>query len=130
MDTELALKPLVPGECRGRVLILDQYLSFFGEVDPETGCIRGSNICFPGRVLVFRGSRGSTVGPYIIYALKKNDKAPVCMIVEEAEPLLVAGCVLAGIPLYISTTRIIDKLENDTYIVVNCNGGLCRVEAK
>ncbi|MEM0000053.1 MAG: DUF126 domain-containing protein [Desulfurococcaceae archaeon] len=97
------VKPIIPGECKGSLLILDRHISFFGEVDPETGCLKEGDIdiCIDGKVLAFRGSRGSTVGPYVLYALKKNAKAPLCMLVEEVEPMLVAGCVLGDIPLYV-----------------------------
>lgn len=95
------MKPIVPGQCKGRLLALDKYISFFGEVDPETGCLREEQVCFEGKVLAFRGSRGSTVGPYVLYALRKNSKNPVCMLVASVEPMLVVGCVLGEIPLYL-----------------------------
>lgn len=102
------VKSIIEGECRGNILVLDKYISFFGEIDPETGCLRGESTCISNKVLVFRGSRGSTVGPYVVYALKKNSKAPTCIIVSEIEPMLVVGCVIAEIPLYI--TDSFDKL--------------------
>jgi len=96
------LRPVIPGVCKGELLIVDRYISFFGEVDPVTGCLKNTtDLCVGGKVLVFRGSRGSTVAPYILYALRKNSKAPTCMLVKEVEPMLVAGCVLGEIPLYV-----------------------------
>ncbi|MEM4481665.1 MAG: DUF126 domain-containing protein [Desulfurococcaceae archaeon] len=110
-EQAIKVKTVVPGYCRGEPVLLNRYISFFGEVNPETGCLVGeNNVCLPGKVLVFKGTRGSTVGPYIIYALKKNSKGPVCMIVEDLEPMLVAGCVLAEIPLY--STESIEALIN------------------
>lgn len=110
----IRLQPVVPGECKGEVLFLDAFLSFFGEVEPESGCLKGDMTkCIGDKVLVFRGSRGSTVGPYIIYALSRNGKQPVCMIVNHVEPMLVAGCVMGDIPLF----RILDL--DDLYKVKN-----------
>ncbi|MEM1639187.1 MAG: DUF126 domain-containing protein [Desulfurococcaceae archaeon] len=117
----IKVKPIVPGYCKGEVLLLNRFISFFGEVDPETSCLRENmEICVASKVLVFKGSRGSTVGPYIIYALKKNNKHPVCMIVEEAEPLLIAGCVLGEIPLYV--VESINALESGKIIEVKVEG--------
>ncbi|MGC8982297.1 MAG: aconitase X swivel domain-containing protein [Desulfurococcaceae archaeon] len=99
-ESMVKIKQIVPGICKGKLLLLERYVSFFGEVDPESGCLREENICVSNVVLAFKGTRGSTVAPYIIYALKKNGKSPICMLVEEAEPMLIAGCVVAEIPLY------------------------------
>ncbi len=96
------VKPVIPGSCNGDVVLVDSYISFFAEVNPDTGClVAPSELCFRDAVLVFRGTRGSTVAPYIIYALRRNNTAPRCILVAEAEPMLIAGCVLAEIPLYV-----------------------------
>lgn len=103
MTVKFKAKPLVDGDCQGSVVVLNQYLSFFGEVDSSRGVVKTEegDVEIGGKVLVFKGSRGSTVGSYIIYALKKNGVAPSCMVVKEAEPILIAGCVLADIPLLV-----------------------------
>lgn len=112
-EDKIRVEAVIPGKCEGKLVFLDKYISFFGEVDPETGCLRGEPTCIHNVVLAFRGTRGSTVAPYVVYALKKNEKAPICMIVEEVEPLLVAGCVLADIPLYrASNFRLLESLQN------------------
>jgi len=127
--TDLKARPVVPGSCSGEVLVLNRYLSFFGEVDPETGCLRENElICISGKILVFKGSRGSTVGPYVMYALKKSNKAPSCIIVEEVEPLLVAGCVLADIPLFTMSRDDISRLQPGLVIELKECGGLYCVE--
>lgn len=96
------MKPVIPGPCSGEVILVDDYVSFFGEVNPDQGClIVQENKCFQNKVFIFRGTRGSTVAPYVIYALKKNNTAPKCILVAELEPMLIAGCVLAEIPLFL-----------------------------
>jgi len=92
---------IVDGDCRGKPLVLDTYISFFGEVDPYKGIHLPTNSLFKGRVMVFRGARGSTVGSYIIYGLKKYGTNPLCMIVSKPDPILITGTVLAEIPLFI-----------------------------
>ena len=90
---------LVEGRGKGRALVVRGDVSFFGDVDPDTGLLRGLGERVTGRVLIFRRGRGSTVGSYIIYALAENKVAPAAMVVVEAEPIVVTGCVLASIPL-------------------------------
>jgi len=129
----IKVKPIIPGNCRGVALVLDKYISFFGEIDPETGCLREDpGICLSGKVFIFKGSRGSTVGPYILYALRKHDNHPICIIAEEVEPLLIAGCVLSEIPLYLinSFNVLVDELNGKT-VEVRVEGNehyLCSLE--
>lgn len=112
-------KAIVPGYCEGAIVAYNGYISFFGEVDPQSGCLVEGGVCITGKVLAFRGSRGSTVGPYIIYALSKNSKGPRCMVVEEVEPMLVAGCVLAGIPLYkVKSINSLLNLPTGSYVEI------------
>jgi len=96
------VKPVITGPCFGEVVLVDSYISFFGEVNPDQGClVVQENTCFRDKVFIFRGTRGSTVAPYVIYALRKNNTAPKCILVAELEPMLIAGCVLAEIPLFL-----------------------------
>jgi len=102
------VKPLIDGDFKGEAVIIDNYISFYGEVDPVNGVHKPSGKSIAGKVLVFKGGRGSTVGSYVIYALKKNGRNPCALIVEKAEPIIVTGAVLADIPLMI----LIDRLED------------------
>ena len=92
------------GTGRGRVLVSPEPISFLGGVDPETGEItdKGHPLYrkgIAGRVLVFPHGKGSTVGSYVLYALARNGKAPAGMVNAEAEPIIVVGAIIGGIPL-------------------------------
>jgi len=93
----------------GKALVSRQGISFFGGVDPKTGVVRekGHDLCgadVTGKILVFPKGKGSTVGSYVIYQLKKNDHAPAGIVNVETETIIAAGCILAEVPL-------VDKLE-------------------
>lgn len=93
----------------GRALVSSQGMSFFGGVDPKTGMVKekGHDLCgqdVTGKVLVFPKGKGSTVGSYILYQLKKNGHAPAGIVNVETEAIIATGCILAEIPL-------VDKLE-------------------
>ena len=91
------------GKARGDVLKSEMPISFFGGVDSETGVIRepdhpllGQSIA--GKILVFPHAKGSTVGSYILYALKKNGAAPAAMILDECETIVAVGAIISEIP--------------------------------
>lgn len=89
---------------RGKALVMDIPISFLGDVDPETGIIRAHDSVKKGqsirdRILVLRGSRGSTVGSYILYALRENNVAPKAIIAKNPEPIVIVGCIISDIPL-------------------------------
>jgi predicted aconitase with swiveling domain len=91
-------RPIVPGDARGEAVVLES-ISFYGDVDPKTGLlVDGRSI--KGKILVARRSRGSTVGSYVIYALKKYGNSPAAIILGRSEPIVIAGAVLAQTPLY------------------------------
>ena len=100
------LRGLVEGTAEGHLLVYNDYVSFYGEIDPHRGVLKPLNAMLKGKILAIRGVRGSTVGPYILYALAKNGLSPAGLIVEHADPLAVASAVLADIPLAECTTGI------------------------
>jgi predicted aconitase with swiveling domain len=104
MPAVLHGRGLSRGKGRGPVLVSPEPISFLGGVDPETGTVIerehplfGQGVA--GRILVFPHGRGSTVGSYVLYALARNGKAPAGMVNAEAEPIIVTGAIIAGIPL-------------------------------
>jgi len=73
------------GSANGEALVTSQPISFLGSVDPMTGIVveKGHELSgksIKGKVLVFPSGKGSTVGSYVIYQLKKNGVAPSAMI--------------------------------------------------
>jgi predicted aconitase with swiveling domain len=99
------------GKAEGYALVSKMPISFYGEVDKKTGIIinKKSDIymeSLKNKVLIFPYSIGSTVGSWIIYALKKNNVAPAAIIVDKADMILASGCLISEIPL-------LDKPEKD-----------------
>ncbi len=91
------------GSAVGKALVTTQPISFLGGVDPATGRIierdhelLGESV--RGRVLVFPYGKGSTVGSYILYRLRKNGLAPSAIINEECETIVAVGAIISEIP--------------------------------
>lgn len=99
------------GSAEGEALVTSQPISFLGSVDPQTGVVveKGHELAgtsIKGKVLVFPSGKGSTVGSYVIYQLKKNGAAPSAMINIKTEPIVAVGAIISGIPL-------VDRVEKD-----------------
>jgi predicted aconitase with swiveling domain len=94
---------ICPGKVEGEALVTSMGISFFGGVDPETGLVveRGHELegqSIAGKVLVFPTGKGSTVGSYTLYRLKKNGLAPAAILNKECETITAVGCIIAEIP--------------------------------
>jgi predicted aconitase with swiveling domain len=88
----------------GEALVSSEPISFFGGVDPDTGVVveAGHQLegqCVAGRVLVFPTGKGSTVGSYILYRMKKGGVAPAAIVNFESEPIVAVGAIISDIPL-------------------------------
>jgi predicted aconitase with swiveling domain len=91
------------GNVKGEALVSAQPIGFFGNVNPDTGVVvekghplEGKSI--KGKILVFPTGKGSTVGSYTMYRLKKNGAAPLGIINEECEPIVAVGAIISDIP--------------------------------
>jgi len=92
-----------PGCVEGEALVSSEPIGFYGGVDAKTGIIidRGHELegkSIAGNILIFPCGKGSTVGSYVIYGLKKNGVAPKAIVNEETETIVATGVILAGIP--------------------------------
>ncbi len=97
-------RKIVGGRAEGEALVSVDPVSFYGGVDPETGVVTERDHavegeCVTGRVFVFPTGKGSTVGSYVIYRMKKLGTAPAAIVNLETEAILATGCVISGIPL-------------------------------
>ncbi len=96
-----ALRGVGEGTIEGDILFWNGSISFLGDVDPSTGIFKkdGKSMDLKDKILFFREGAGSTVGSYVVYNLRLNDKAPKAMVMLKADAIISIGCVLADIPL-------------------------------
>ena len=100
---ELKGRIISKGIAKGEALTTTQPISFYGGVDPETSEIlekghelQGKRI--KGKILVFPTGKGSTVGSYTLYRLKKGGIAPAGIINRECETVVAVGAIISEIP--------------------------------
>ena len=116
------------GHAQGEALVSQEPIGFFGGVDPETGAViepghelEGKTI--GGKVLVFPTGKGSTVGSYTMYRLRKNDVAPAGIINAQSEAVVAVGAIISEIPM----VDQIDISRVATGMKVTINGRMVEV---
>ena len=129
---EIGCHKVSSGVARGPALVTKEPITFLGNVDPTTGVVVdpahelfGKSVA--GTVLIFPGGKGSTVGSYVIYQLKKRDLAPVAMINIRSEPIVAVGAIISGIPLVDRVPEEILQIDNDIMIEVDADRELIRI---
>ncbi|MDM7935301.1 MAG: DUF126 domain-containing protein [Methanothrix sp.] len=120
-----------PGRCSGPALVTSQTISFLGGVDPSTGIVVDPSHelhgrCIAGRVLIFPGGRGSTVGSYVIYQLKRRGLAPAAMINLSSEPIVAVGAIISGIPLVDRVPEAVLGWRDGLHVEVDADHELVR----
>ncbi len=131
IEIRIECRSISKGEGKGPVLSTKDPISFLGTVDPETGNIIDPNHelhgkCIKDSILIFPYGKGSTVGSYVLYQLKKNGCAPSGMINIDSEPIVAVGAIISDIPLVDRPNVDIFKVivEGDEVIVNGSEGYL------
>jgi len=126
---DLRGRKIFGGKVKGNAMVSREAVSFFGGVNPDTGVIEeeghpleGKSVS--GRVLVFPHGKGSTVGSYTLYRMRKTGTAPIAILNRECETIVAVGAIIAEIPCM---DRIdIDQIPDDAVLLVDADNG--RVE--
>ena len=96
-------RTIFEGQAEGKALVTDIGISFYGGVDPNTGVILEKDHPLEGQsiadtILVFPRGKGSTVGSYTMYRLKKNGTAPRAILNAECDTVVAVGAIISEIP--------------------------------
>jgi uncharacterized protein len=94
------VRVLVPGSASGPVLVLEEPLSFWGGLDPETGRIidarhpqAGRSVA--GRVLLMPSSRGSSSSSSVLAEAIRQGTAPVAIVLGRVDTIVAVGALIA-----------------------------------
>ncbi|MFQ5819006.1 MAG: DUF126 domain-containing protein [Candidatus Heimdallarchaeota archaeon] len=124
-------RKIFKGIATAEALVTTQGISFYGGVDPETGIVievghelEGQSVV--GKVLVFPTGKGSTVGSYTMYWMKKANTAPVAIVNKEIDTIIAVGCIISDIPC---VDRInISQIKTGQMITVNGSEGSVEIK--
>ncbi len=100
---ELKGRIISRGVTEAEALVTTQPISFYGGVDPNTSEIIEKGHELQGqkvkdKILVFPNGKGSTVGSYTLYRMKKSGNAPAGIINRECETVVAVGAIISEIP--------------------------------
>ena len=115
------------GRASGKVLKLENPLSFLGGVEGSTGEVKvenGGNVA--GKILVFPRGKGSTVGSFVMYDLMVHGKAPAAVINSSAETIVATGAVISSIPMIDSVD--VDLIHDGDKVTVDADAGTIDIE--
>ena len=115
------------GKASGELIVSDEAISFLGGVNPETGEVIDPNHELKGqsikdKILFIPGGKGSTVGSYVIFQMKKNNTAPRAIICLKAEPIIATGAIMSDIPMVDSPSEV-EELVNVQMVEVDSDNG-------
>lgn len=133
---EIGIRSIVDGKVKSTVVVSPISISFLEGVDPETGIIMdqenplfGTSIA--DKVFVFPEGKGSTVGSYVIYGLQVNGVAPAAFVVNNAEPIIVAGAILANITLVDQPSEdIFSFIKTGDSIIIDTSKSIIKIGKK
>lgn len=116
MKIVLKGRKVIGGVAEGEAVVTKQPVSFLGGVNPDSGMVveKGHEIegkSITKKIFVFPHGKGSTAGPYIIYAMSKRKTGPAGMINVEAEPIIAVGAAMGNIPM-------VDELDKNPLEVI------------
>ena len=122
-----------PGKTKGVAIVSSEPIGFYGGIDIKTGIViekghplEGKSVT--GKILIFPYGKGSTVGSYVIYGLKKNNVAPAGIINKETETIVATGVILAGIPCIDQID--IDKIKDGDTLFLDADIGEVKIIKK
>jgi len=124
-------RTISPGKATAKAIVSPEPIGFYGGIDIKTGIVieKGHPLegkCVKDKILVFPCGKGSTVGSYVIYGIKRNNVAPAGIINKETETIVATGVILAGIPCIDQID--IEKIKNDDTILLDADKGICEIK--
>ena len=119
-----------PGKAKGEAIVSTEPIGFYGGIDINTGTVIEKGHPLEGKsvkdkILVFPCGKGSTVGSYVIYGIKKNNVAPAAIINKETETIVATGVILAGIPCVDNID--IEKISTGNIVTVDADKGTVEI---
>lgn len=123
-------RSIYAGSAQGEALVTRMSISFFGGVDPQSGIVveRDHELegeCIAGKILVFPSGKGSTVGSYTLFRLKKAGIAPAAILNTECETIIAVGCIIAEIPCVDKVP--INRIKTGDEVLVDAQTGVVEV---
>jgi len=118
-------KTISRGAAEGEAVVTREAITFLGGVDPKTGVVveKGhelEGVEIKGKVLIFPKGKGSTVGTYVLYQMKKNGTAPCAIVNTEVDLMVATGAIISEIPMVL--LEVCPDVKTGERVVVDGEG--------
>jgi predicted aconitase with swiveling domain len=124
-------RKIYKGTVEAEAIVTNDGISFYGGIDPETGKVvevghELEGLSITGKVLVFPTGKGSTVGSYTMYRMKKNNMAPAAIVNKQIDTIVAVGCIISEIPCVDKID--INSIKTGQKVIVNGSEGTVEVK--
>jgi len=124
------------GKAEGEAIVCADAFSFLGDFDPITGdCLikrpelEGKSMI--DKILVCPTGKGSSRGPLNTYRAMKLNKSPKGIVCIQAEPVLAAAAIVAGIPMVDRLDKNpLEVIKTGDWVKVDGDSGIVEVISK
>ena len=131
----IAGRILVPGVARGRLLIAEKPISFWGGIDAKTGRIIDTRHDRVGesiadRIFAFPSEKGSSTASAVLVELLRIGRAPAAVVTSSVCPVLALGSLIGtelygtSVPILQLSSRDIARLEDGATVQLTEDGVL------
>ena len=130
---------LVPGSARASAVVLDEPLSLWGGLRPETGEIvdhrhpqRG--VAVSGRILVMPSGRGSSSSSSVLVEAVRAGSAPAGIVLAEADAILALGAIVADelygarLPIVVAPPDVYGRARDGDALTITAEPDGARIE--
>ncbi len=126
-------RKVVGGRAEGEALVTRQAIPGWGGVNPVKGLITETDhdlrgIPFAGKVLVFRGAKGSSGWSAMYHTTRLAGTAPAALVFNEMTTKVALGAVVMRIPSVTELDRDpLDVIETGDWVVVDGDLGVVEI---
>lgn len=128
-------RPLLPGSATGDLLVLDEPLSMWGGLDPETGEIIDrrhpqSGVVVTGSILVLPHGRGSSSSASVLAEAIRVGTAPAAIVLAEPDDIILLGALVAEelyaltCPIAVAAPEEYETLRTGPTVSLDADGSL------
>lgn len=124
---------MIDGIAEGEALVSKRAFTFAHGVDPKSGLVTDPRSDIMGervkdKILVFPYGKGSTTGASWFLETVRRNNAPLAILNQRTEPIIVTGSVLARI-LYGKIIPVMSEFEDDLFSLLK-NGDNLLVDTR
>ena len=126
-------RSVVDGVAEGKAFVTSQTISGFGGIDPMTGTIterRHERVgeSFAGKVLVFRGAKGSSGWASNFQTARLAGAGPLAVIFNELTTKMALGAVVMRVPAMTDLDQNpLDVIQHGDWVKVDADAGIVEV---